>query len=291
MLRQIRSVHRVAWSRWLTDTKTRFGLIVLVLFSWLTYAPLNDVVDFLGVKASPWIFVWFLSPTMLPLVYAGVCILVYSDTMIINGYSQLEMIRTGRKAFLWGQIVFILFSALFIVAIPFVLSFIIVLPSVHWDTEWGNVFRTIAESASVITQRSGVEMTFVLFPQYMDAMGPIASMLLNVLLMWLYTVFTALLIGCFRVLTGRNTGVAAAGLAAAFSYFSRELGALAFGDILHYFAPLYWASPIYLNWYGMEYLPTFAYVLVMFIGSIILMAVLSMIRFVKGDIHDQSTNS
>lgn len=280
----------VTLARWITAGKTVFCLVVLFLFSCLTYAPLNGIVAFLGVKASPWIFVWFFSSMMIPLVYAGICVLIYSDAMMIDGYAEFELIRIGREAYFGGQILFIIISALLIVMIPFVCSFFAVLPSIHWEVGWGNVFRTIAESFSLVVERTGIELNFSIFLPFLDEMKPISSMALSLLLLWLYTVYTACIIGGFRTLTGRPIGVAIAGLLAAFSYFSRDLGLLAFGDILHYLAPLYWASPIYLNWYGMENLPTFTYVLIMFIGSIILLLIMSRIRFMKGDIQDQTTN-
>ncbi len=290
MLKNSWSIAKVTWTRWITSGKTVFCLVVLFFFSCVTYVSLNDIVAFLGEKASPWIFVWFLSSMMLPLVYAGICILIYSDAMLIDRFVELELIRTRRGAFLLGQLLFILMSSLVVVLIPFISSFLIVAPSICWDTEWGIVFHTIAESSDLIRERIGIEQYFTIFPQYLETMKPIVSMLLSLLLLWLYTIFTACMIGGFRILTGRSSGVAIAGFLVIISYLSRDLGLLAFGDILHFLAPLYWASPIYLNWYGMENLPTLTYVLVMFIGSIILLAVMSMIRFMKGDIHDQSTN-
>ena len=218
------SVAKVAWKRWITEGKTIFCIALLTLFCVLTYGPLNDIVAYLGIKASCWIFSFFLSNFIMLLVYAGICVLIFSDVMMIDGYAELEIVRVGRRSYVVGQLLFVMLSALFIVMIPFVSSFLVVLPSIHWDMGWGEVFRTIAESAGVISSRTGIEIMFLIESQYLEAVTPLQSTFLTMLLMWLYAVLTALLIGSFRIMTGRNIGIIVAGAIAAFSIL-REIWA------------------------------------------------------------------
>ena len=116
------------------------------------------------------------------------------------------------------------------------------------------------------------------------------STFLTMLLMWLYAVLTALLIGSFRIVTGRNIGIIVAGAIAAFSIFARDMGAMAFGEKVRFFAPLLWSAPIYLNWNGVTVMPTFIYAFSVYSIVIVLLLTVSIIRFQRYDIHDQSTN-
>ncbi len=284
------SVAKVAWKRWITEGKTFFCIALLTLFCVLTYGPLNDIVDYLGIKASCWIFSFFLSNFIMLLVYAGICVLIFSDVMMIDGYAELEIVRVGRLSYVVGQLLFVTLSALFIVMIPFVSSFLVVLPSIHWDMGWGEMFRTIAESAGVISSRTGIEIMFLIESQYLEAVTPLQSTFLTMLLMWLYAVLTALLIGSFRIMTGRNIGIIVAGAIAAFSIFARDMGAMAFGEKVRFFAPLLWSAPIYLNWNGVTVMPTFIYAFSVYSIVIVLLLTVSVIRFQRYDIHDQSTN-
>ena len=55
MNKQVFKVAGVSFKRWLYSSKTLFGLLLIVVFSYVTYSPLNDVVQCFGLKASPWI--------------------------------------------------------------------------------------------------------------------------------------------------------------------------------------------------------------------------------------------
>lgn len=286
MLRQIRNISSVFLKRWLSDGKTLFGFFLLLFFSYVTYVPMNDVVSSLGVKASPWLFSFFFSQTTLLLVIAGVTILVFSDTFVVDTYTQLMLVRTGRKTYIWGQIVFVLTASLIVVGVAFVGSMFTTIPSISWDTNWGKVIHTIADQPQLIIERTGAEVYFTVNRAYIDAVRAIPSTLLSILLLWLYTTFTAFLIGSFRILTGRMIGVVISGFLTFLSMFAANLGLLAYGDILRYFSPLLWCTPVNLNWYGIRGYPTVGFVVSVYSLCICLMIACSVIWAQHGDIQE-----
>lgn len=289
MNKQVFKVAGVSFKRWLYSSKTLFGLLLIVVFSYVTYSPLNDVVQFFGVKASPWIFSFFLSFDKMLVVFAGILMVLYSDAFLVDTYSHSMIIRCGRRAFITGQILAVILSGLFVTALAFACSFVIVLPSITWDKDWGTIFYTMSEHLGEIRQKAGISTTLIMEPIYLRTVSPITSTLMALLLMWLSSVFDGCLIGCLRVLTGKAYGTVIIGVLAFISMFSRELGQLVFGSSLRYFSPILWSNPLYLNWYGTEYEPTPAYAVCALAGCILVFCMLSSIRFRHGDIYDQET--
>lgn len=283
------SVTVVSLKRWLFSSKTLFGLLLIVIFSYVTYSPLNDVVQFYGVKASPWIFSFFLSFDRMLVVFAGILMVLYSDAFLVDAYSQSMIIRCGRRTFITGQILAVVFSGLVVTALAFVCSFVMVLPSISWDQDWGAIFYTMSEHLGEIIQKAGISISIVMEPVYLRTVSPITSTLMALLLMWMSSVFDGCLIGCLRVLTGKAYGTVVIGVLAFVSMFSRELGQLVFGSSLRYFSPVLWSNPLYLNWYGTEHEPTPAYAVCALAGCILVFCILSSIRFRHGDIYDQET--
>lgn len=291
MNKQVFKVAGVSFKRWLYSSKTLFGLLLIVVFSYVTYSPLNDVVSFFGVKASPWIFSFFLSFDKMLVVFAGILMVLYSDAFLVDAYSHSMIIRCGRRTFITGQILAIVFSGLVVTALAFVCSFVMVLPSISWDQDWGTIFYTMSEQLGEITQKAGISggITLIMEPIYLRTVSPITSTLMALLLMWLSSVFDGCLIGCLRVLTGKAYGTVIIGVLAFVSMFSRELGQLVFGSSLRYFSPILWSNPLYLNWYGTKHEPTPAYAVCALAGCILIFCILGSIRFRHGDIYDQET--
>ena len=279
----------ITFRRWLLSSKTVFGLVLLIMFSYVTYSPLNDVVRYFGVKISPWIFSFFLSFDRMIVVNAGIMMLLYSDAFLVDAYSHSMIIRCGRKAYLGGQILSIILSSLLVTAIAFICSFIMVLPSIGWDKDWGTVIHTLSNHTGDIVQKTGIQLSLVIGEIYVRTVTPLVSTLMALLLMILSNVFSSSMVGCLRVMTGKAYGTVILGILAFISMFSRDLGQLVFGTSLLYFAPMTWATPLYLNWYGTEHEPTPAYAVCALAGCILVFCILSSIRFRHGDIYDQET--
>lgn len=275
----------ISFRRWICSSKTLLGVLIIAIFSFFTYSPLNEIVAFLGVKASPWIYNFLLSFDRMLIVFLGIILILHSDTFVIDSFSLELIIRAGRRKYITGQIIFLLFSTLFVCVLFFLMSIIFVLPSIRWETGWGKVFYTIAESSGTITAKTGISFPFLLTSKYLETLSPVKSTCFSLLFMWLNQIFMASLVGVFRIITGRNTGIAIAGIFAFISAFSRNVGELIFGTMLHYVSPATWASPLYLNWYGMINEPTPLYAGCVLTGFSILMLIVSWTKFEKGDIQ------
>lgn len=287
MLKRIWKISMLFLKRWLSDGKTVFGLFLLAFFSYLTYSPLNEFVSFVGVKASPWIFSFFASQSTLLLVIAGSTHLIFSDAFLVDAFAQQIMIRSNRRIYIYGQIIFISIAALFVSIIMFLFSILATLFSIAWEPGWGRVIHTIADQPQLIMDRTGLELYFSISSVYINTVPAIPSTLFSLLLMWLYMTFTAAMIGCFRVLTGRMIGLIISGLLTFLSMFAISLGLLSYGNILRFISPLLWCTPINLNWYGVSGIPTIGYAVMVYGTSILIMAAVSVVRFQWGDIQEQ----
>ena len=286
MLKRIWKVALLSLRRWLSEGKTLFGIFLLGFFSFLTYTHLNEVVSFFGVKASPWVFSFLTTQTTMILVVAGITILMFSDIFTVDEYDMLMVAHSSRVIYIWGQMVFVLIGSLLVTTIAFIFSILFTVSSIAWETGWGKVIHTIADQPQLIMDRTGLELYISINTAYISTVDAIPSTLFSIFLLWLYMLFTALLIGCFRILKGNMTGIIISGFLTFLSVFAMNLGLLSYGAVLRYLAPLLWCAPVHLNWYGITGLPTFGYAVTIYGLSILLMVIASVVRFQHGDIRE-----
>jgi hypothetical protein len=194
------------------------------------------------------------------------------------------MIRTGKRAWFLGQVLYIIGTALLFTLYTCACLGVLIAPCSAFSLEWGGVLQGLAEDPSQFTD--GYAAVVSISPQIIARYTPLEATALAFLLIWM----TAVLVGCtilfFNVVFMHGSGVAASMLLTCWTYLVQitsndrlinQLGGwLKSTNILHW-CSLTRLAPIYTK--GMPIPQAITIDLLL----IVVMIVWSMIRFCRKD--------
>ncbi|MBD8499501.1 hypothetical protein [Paenibacillus arenosi] len=247
------------------------------LFSWL-----SDYVDAVGVAVTPWVFPFMLTTPVMMIIYGCLTALFYCDAPFTDSHTPFLAIRTSRRIWIIGQILYIVFAGFIYTAFFVFMSMLALFPNVQFSADWGAVLKTIAYDPASMT-RYGIENMVNIEGQIISLFSAIEAMLISFGLFWLVSIFIGVLILCGNIVFGGMSGLIAAGLFTFIAYFSIYVGNITHGNILFFLSPLNWSSMYYLNWGGMDKFPTPIYAVSCLMTSIVVMSVVAVVVFCKRD--------
>lgn len=260
-----------------------FGMAAV--FSFYNYDPLCTVADFYQVPVTPWVYPFFLSfPTML-VVNSGLCLLLFSDVCEADGYTELMIARAGRRAYITGQLLWVLVTSFLYAAALWAMSILFILPEIGWEGDWGVLLHTLAESSGQIQSQTGVSLSIIVPRETLALFTPLEATVLCFLCIWLSAAFTGILICFFRLIISRSAGIFAAGIFVCMTVFSVSVGVLAFGYWLQYLSPLSWASFLSIDWYYSGITPSPVYVFSVWLIGITGMGLCAVWKFDRRDLE------
>jgi hypothetical protein len=198
-------------------------------------------------------------------------------------------VRSGRLAWLGGQLLYIVVAGL-IYTLYFMLASILVLaPNLAYANDWGVILKTLAANPSAGRQHNLV-LTVFINGAIVQQFSPLQAMLISIGLFWLTSVFTGLLIFTVNLATGKSGGLFVAGALICMTYFAGIQGRFVFGEWIALLSPLSWASMHNIRWgagtdlLGGPLQPTALLAVGSLLGSSIMLAIISRIVFVRQDI-------
>ncbi len=262
--------------------KTFVVFAVILIFHWYAYGGMPKVCEYLQLAVSPWVFPFFIAAPTMFFVVGGMALLLHCDAPYMDAQMSFMIIRTGRRAWIRAQILYVCLSSLVYAVFHVLASWFVMLPHVKYSDGWGSVLKGLANDPGIFGQ-AGVRVGFQPYSELMKAFTPLEAMGWSILLLWLGTVFLGMVILFMRVLTGKTSGIAVGGFLAAFAYFSAFQGQMAMGGNGYYFSPVNWMSPIYIDWNRTGNFPPPAYVLTVYIVLIVSMMLVSVDLFCRKD--------
>ena len=157
-MRELRIV-KLNLLHWKSDPKYLTAILYLLLYS---YDRLHGLVDYaasLENPISPWVlpFMPCMGASFLPIMLGFV--LLISDAPFRTSQQQFVMQRTGKRAWITGQLLYILAVSFGFALIMWVLSWIWLIPQLKWNSDWGSVLRT-----ATMNGVPGVFHVYVEFP-------------------------------------------------------------------------------------------------------------------------------
>ena len=273
--------------RELGSPKIRLIFILMVVFSYYNYSPLCTISNYYKVPVTPWVYPFFLSFPIMLMVNSGLCLLLFSDVGETDGYSDLMIAHSGRRAYISGQLLCAVIMALLYASVLWMLSILFIIPAIGWDSDWGVLLHTLAESSGQMQAQTGVSLSIVISGELLAVFTPIQATLMCLLCVWLSAAFIGVLICFFRIFVSRAAGIFAAGIFICMTLFSTTLGTITIGRWLQFISPLTWASFMYLDWYYSGITPSPAYAFTIWILGILGMGVATVWKFVRLDLEQR----
>lgn len=153
-------IAKLNFLHWKSDPKYAVVIVYLILYS---FERLNGLVAFardLGATIHPWVFPFMpcYGTGFLPLMLGFV--LLISDAPFRTRQQGLIMQRTGKRAWLAGQLLYLFFVSLGFTVLMWVLSWLWLLPELDWGMDWGKVLSTAAITSVPLKYRVDLEFPY-----------------------------------------------------------------------------------------------------------------------------------
>lgn len=245
-------------------------LLLTVLAEWSMSAQMiRDFAVSVNLPSAPWIYPFLLDDWYIAMVVQFGIILLFCDAPFMNEGTAYLLSRAGRRAWLFGQMLFIVCLSFLYQAFIALSSTAMLFPNVEWNANWGKVLGTLAQTYGDI---SSIITTFY---------TPIQAVLLTLALSWMVTVFFGMLLFALNLFLPRAWGSIISCMVVLISIVANNV----FTNSLHRFAPGSWMRLSLISRANAVNQPTFAYIFTTGFILIGLLALIAYLRFLKRPIE------
>lgn len=147
-MRELR-IAKLNFFHWCSDPKYPVVLLYMFLYSYNRIHDLGRLAQDIDTSINPWVFPFLpgLGAGFLPLMLGFV--LLVSDAPFRTRQQGLVIQRTGKRAWLTGQLLYLLLVSIGFTVLMWVLSWLWLLPELNWDKDWGALLTMLAINNAV----------------------------------------------------------------------------------------------------------------------------------------------
>jgi len=262
--------------KWSANPRIYVLSLLLIVFLGDSILPIAHFSSAVHVPATPWVFPYLaLNQKVLLLLMLGI-VLLFCDAPFIDAHQPYVIIRSGKRDWLLGQIVYIMLaSALYFLFIALI-SVMMLLPNLTFSSEWGKILGTLALTDAGTQFNVALPISYQLQLTY----TPIAAMAWSLLLNWLVGTFLGLLMFVLNMRLTRELGAVVAAALVFLQYFCFDAN----GFFLWHLSPVSWASLGNLDTTHTSALPSLTYAVSVLIGLNLMLILLAVLFFRKKNI-------
>lgn len=186
----------------LFNTPRIYILIILQsIYLWYLISPIVDLSKTAGVRLTPWLFSHISSYKISQLFLMMGIIVMFADAPFIDDEYKYILIRSGRKKWALGQILYIVTGTIAYFITIFIFTVIMIIPNIFISSDWGRLITTFANSDT----RDYFELliSFKILVKY----TPIMATLLSILLSCLTGVIISLIMFIINIKLEKSIGI------------------------------------------------------------------------------------
>jgi len=133
--------------RWGTNPRIYvLAVLILLMQETMMVGSVRNFSYWVNVPVAPWIYPFLTADWYLCMLEALGAVMLFCDAPFMNEGTPYLFVRTGRTAWLGGQILYIIAAAA-IYQLFFVAAGILLLsPHMIWTLDWGKVLGTLAQT-------------------------------------------------------------------------------------------------------------------------------------------------
>ena len=255
--------------RWINNP--RYYIVAVLALVWVHYliSPIKAFSQSVGVNATIWGFPFLLTAWYPHMVLLLGAVLLFCDAPFMNNGTPYECIRSGKRAWTHGQLVYVVVASIIFVLYLFLAIVVCLLPNVTLSTDWGKVYSTLAQT-NVGSIYSLIPISYLIQQTY----TPLQAMILSGSLLTLETCLIGTVMFFINSITSRAVGVFCGLVLSFFPAFASVAG----GTLIYYLLPTTWANISILDTSGKSLYPPVSYaVLLLLLLNVILMTVSSLL--------------
>lgn len=211
-------------------------LVAVIIFSWTQVSGVRDYAQSQGLGVSFWYYPFLFSTFICTLfLYFGI-VLLFCNAPFIDGQQMFVILRSGKKTWFRGQILFIILSSAGYFTYIWLLSVVLFLPILGFNGDWGTVFWDMARYHQEVVVSGG----FLLDERTLSMFSPVEGCCF----VWLINVLTGSFLGFLifyvNLYKSRTYGSVAALMVVLVSNIIRFIGDYA--NRIVYISPVSWSD-------------------------------------------------
>ncbi len=277
---------RVLLSGFWGSKKSLMILVLSLVFGIYAYLPVTRIALYYNSTFPPCAFAFYLKHYMMSLFQGGLMVLLFSDVLAIDEFTYWHLIRAGRRGFILGQCAFILLVSFIYTLFLYLVSLLLTFPVLHGFSDWGSFCWQMTQNSMQMAQNAGISgLSFGFNITVINHLSPMSALLYSILFLWLTTSFAGAVVLTFTIWIHRKAGLIAGGILTFMTLFVLFAGIRVFGSRIRWFSPLSWSSIASLDWEMTGQAPSPTGALIILISGILIMFILSGIRFLRKDLE------
>ena len=216
--------------------------------------PLSDISMYFNSPVNVFTATFLLSDKITTfLIFLGIYIL-FCELPFCDNNQTFLLIRGGKRAWIFGQILYIIAVCIMYFAFVFMSYCLILSSNIDFSIDcWGKIVNTIASTN--ISDTFGLRISM---PQnVLSAFKPIDAFMTSFLLAILISSTLGIIILSFNLIVKKNSGLIISGFFIFLYLFISYVNAIS--EIMFYFSPVGWCSLILIDKNGSSPLPTVEY--------------------------------
>ena len=273
--------------RWFASPKIYVVFIlILIMQDSMMIAPIRRFARDMNLGIAPWIYPFLPMDWYICMLEAVGAIFLFCDSPMVNAGTPYLFVRTGRRAWLGGQILYVLLAALAYQILFLLSSVLLVLPQLEFTPHWGKTLGSLAQS-NIGYWEYGITLSGSLVRRF----TPMQAMALSFSLRWMVTALLGMLLLCMNLFLPRVFGMIAGGAIA----LLHPTAINASGTFLYYISPASWTALDYVNVSGgsdtsaMALFPDLTYIRITGMAILLALILISFLGFRKKSIYSLST--
>lgn len=193
-MRSVRDVFYIGWQCFEKNMKHPRILLVFAVFFCMILdrvGMFNTAAKLTGASNTPWFLPFLLTDGFAGFYVLLEFVLIFCDAPFIDSHQPYVIIRTGKTKWLLGQLLYILWMSLFCVLSLQLFMIIVLLPTISFTTDWGNIIYTLSRMPI-----KDFQPEFQIYYALVERYTPLAATAYSGLILWLQ----GAIIGCLMLL-------------------------------------------------------------------------------------------
>lgn len=256
--------------KWGSNNRIKMVMVFAIMCVFLYTSGIGELSDSMGMKCSPWIFPFLFTYRYMKIAFMLPLIFLFCDAPFIDANQVYVMVRTKRKVWCAGQMLYIFFTSFVYAAVLLLSTIIVNINHIAWNQKWGEVLGTAGTTNAL--QKLGVNYNTVqVIGLVIKYYTPAQAMFFSFLLMFLSFVFLGMIIYVVNVLSKSTV----AGSVAASVLIIMTALVDGYASLVK-FSPVSWNSLNNVDVGGYTILPHIEFILTFYIVTIIVCIIISL---------------
>ncbi len=264
-----------------TFTSSKIYIVMILSFMYVQFMvnPVKVFAENVQIGVSPYVFPFLLTSDYSVKIFLLLVMLLFCNAPFMDEAQLYILIRTGRRKWCAGQILYIMLLSGFYVLLLILFTVIALIPELSLETGWGKVINTFAQTGIAPAHGIPIPFDYSVILKY----EPITAMILEGFLCWLLFILFGNLIFTINMQISKFAGNAIAAALIFFQMMSEEIS-----PVLTYFSPASWVSLSFLDLNNTNQYPGISYALTAMIIINFVFITVSIIRVKNKTFYEAS---